>query len=201
MDTIYSLFQKVVKEHENAPAIIENDRTMTFGELSNMVDMITCSFPQEVHSIGIVMRHRTEMIASILAVLKCGGRYVPAEPDFPTGRIHDMMTEAQVDFVLTEHAFAPKLSSFPIRYTDCEICGVETPSWKRNAIEDRNAPPMCCIRQVPPGGPKVSVSPTAMFAIMSVPLPTSSIPAPVMSCCNIPSVLLTSLWRKCSPVC
>ena len=23
MDTIYSLFQKVVKEHENAPAIIE----------------------------------------------------------------------------------------------------------------------------------------------------------------------------------
>ena len=40
MDTIYSLFQKVVKEHENAPAIIENDRTMTFGELSNMVDMI-----------------------------------------------------------------------------------------------------------------------------------------------------------------
>ena len=34
MDTIYSLFQKVVKEHENAPAIIENDRTMTFGELS-----------------------------------------------------------------------------------------------------------------------------------------------------------------------
>ena len=66
MDTIYSLFQKVVKEHENAPAIIENDRAMTFGELSNMVDMITCSFPQEVHSIGIVMRHRTEMIASIL---------------------------------------------------------------------------------------------------------------------------------------
>ena len=107
MDTIYSLFQKVVKEHENAPAIIENDRTMTFGELSNMVDMITCSFPQEVHSIGIVMRHRTEMIASILAVLKCGGRYVPAEPDFPTGRIHDMMTEAQVDFVLTNTPLRP----------------------------------------------------------------------------------------------
>ena len=125
----------------------------------------------------------------------------PSRAGFPTGRIHDMMTEAQVDFVLTEHAFAPKLSSFPIRYTDCEICGVETPPGSATPSKTRNAPPMCCIRQVPPGGPKVSVSPTAMFAIMSVPLPTSSIPAPVMSCCNIPSVLLTSLWRKCSPVC
>ena len=41
MDTIYSLFQKVVKEHENAPAIIENDvyRFNGFGrsiEIENM---------------------------------------------------------------------------------------------------------------------------------------------------------------------
>ncbi len=136
MDTIYALFQTAVESYKNEPAIIENTRTMTFGELSNMVDMIACSFPKEIYSIGIIMRHRAEMIASILAVLKCGGRYVPAEPDFPTGRIHDMMSEAQVDFVLTEHAFANKLDGFPIRYTDCEICGVETPSWKRNAVED-----------------------------------------------------------------
>ena len=47
MDTIYSLFQKVVKEHENAPLSLKTNRAMTFGELSNMVDMITCSFPQE----------------------------------------------------------------------------------------------------------------------------------------------------------
>lgn len=84
----------------------------------SLADMIACSFPKEIHSIGIVMRHRAKMIASILAVLKCGGRYVPAEPDFPTGRIHDMMKETQVDFILTEQAFAPKLEDFPIRYGD-----------------------------------------------------------------------------------
>lgn len=154
MDTIYSLFQEVVKEHGREPAVIENSRTMTFDELSNMVDMIACSFPAEIHSIGIVMRHRAEMIASILAILKCGARYVPAEPDFPTGRIHDMMEEAAVDFVLTEQPFTDKLDGFPIRYTDCEICGVETPSWKRNALSDPKRPAYVLYTSGTTGRPK-----------------------------------------------
>lgn len=33
MDTIYSLFQKIVKEHYDKTAVIENTRSMTFGEL------------------------------------------------------------------------------------------------------------------------------------------------------------------------
>ncbi len=48
MDTVYALFQTVVEAHKSEPAIIENNRTMTFGELSNMVDMIACSFPREI---------------------------------------------------------------------------------------------------------------------------------------------------------
>lgn len=87
MNTVYLLFQNMVKENRNKAAIIENSRTMTFGELSDLVDLIAGSFPEKITSVGIVMSHRAEMIAAILAVLKCGARYVPAEPSFPTGRI------------------------------------------------------------------------------------------------------------------
>ena len=125
-ETIYSLFEKTVKENENSPAITENNRTMTFGELSALTDMIAGTFPEKLTSVGIVMNHRAEMIAAILAVLKCGARYVPAEPSFPTGRIRYMMSEAAVDFILTERECADKLAGFDLRMTDCEICGLET---------------------------------------------------------------------------
>lgn len=36
MDTIYALFQNIVKENYDKTAIIENTRSMTFGELSDM---------------------------------------------------------------------------------------------------------------------------------------------------------------------
>ena len=121
-NTIYGLFQKIVREHKTAPAIIENNRTMTFGELSDMTDMIADSFPDNARAVGIVMRHRAEMIASILAALKTGALYVPAEPDFPSGRIRYMMEESGVDFVLTEMQCAQKLENFKRIYSDCSIC-------------------------------------------------------------------------------
>ena len=82
-DTVYGLFKSVVERQSDAPAIIEDGRTMSFAELSAMTDMIADSFPDGTRSVGIVMRHRAELVASILAVLKTGARYVPAEPTFP----------------------------------------------------------------------------------------------------------------------
>lgn len=139
-DTIYSMFEHTVNAHSREPAIIENNRTLTFAELSGLVDMIAGGFPRKVKSIGIVMSHRAEMIASMLAAVKCGAMYVPAEPAFPKGRIRYMMTEAQVDFVLTEKEYANKLDGLPIRLTDCEICGLETPASERNESQDPEAP-------------------------------------------------------------
>lgn len=153
-DTIDSLFEHIVREHRDETAIIENERTLTFGELSHLVDRIAGSFPKEVRSIGIVMNHRAEMIASMLAALKRGARYVPAEPGFPAGRIRYMMEEAGVDFILTEREHADKLKGFPVRLTDCEICGLETPASERAEAMDPDAPAYVLYTSGTTGRPK-----------------------------------------------
>ncbi len=121
-NTVYGLFEEIVTKQPEAAAIIENKRMMTFKELSKMVDMIADSFPDDTKAVGIVMRHKAEMIASILAVLKTGAMYIPAEPTFPAGRIHYMMDEANVDFVLTEMQFSSRLEDYEQIYSDCSIC-------------------------------------------------------------------------------
>lgn len=65
-ETLYSLFEKAAEKYRTEIAIIENNRTLTFGELFDLVDMIAESFPQRVSSIGIVMNHRAKMRMSIL---------------------------------------------------------------------------------------------------------------------------------------
>lgn len=153
-ETLYSLFEKAAEKYRTEIAIIENNRTLTFGELFGLVDMIAESFPQKVSSIGIVMNHRAEMIAAILAALKCGAMYVPAEPGFPSARIRYMMDEANVDFILTESVYAEKLSGFSVRLTDCEICGIQTPASERKHIPNPDQPAYVLYTSGTTGRPK-----------------------------------------------
>lgn len=153
-DTVYALFKRTADCRKNETAIIENNRTISFGALSNLVNRIADSFPAEITSVGIVMRHRAEMIAAILAVLKCGARYIPAEPSFPTGRIRYMMKESEVDFILTDTDSANKLDGFPLRLIDCEICGAETPVMARSIVQTPERPAYVLYTSGTTGRPK-----------------------------------------------
>lgn len=102
--TIYSKFKGVVKKHPEAPAVIEDDRTLTYDELDRMVDSIMAKFyDTQPDFIGIVMHHGAEQIAAMLAVLKSGAGYVPAEPTLPQERIDYMMNTADVKMIITDN--------------------------------------------------------------------------------------------------
>lgn len=153
-DTIYTMFMEAAAKHSREPAIIENNRTLSFAQLSGLVDVIAGSFPAGVHGIGIVMSHRAELVASMLAAVKCGAVYVPAEPSFPTGRLRTMMREAQVDFILTEKEYADKLSGLPLRLADCEICGVGGGAAQGTAAQDPERPAYLLYTSGTTGRPK-----------------------------------------------
>ena len=84
MQSIYSEFKKIVSSSPDGIAVKDDLRTLTFSELEALADTIAAGFPvRNPAYVGIVMDHGVEMIASILAVLKTGAAYVPAEPSFP----------------------------------------------------------------------------------------------------------------------
>ena len=84
MQSIYSEFRKKVVATPDALAVQDCSRALTYAQLDALVDTIATGFPTRNPAfVGIVMDHSVEMIASILAVLKTGAAYVPAEPSFP----------------------------------------------------------------------------------------------------------------------
>lgn len=92
-----------MKSQPDAVAVTEDGRSTTYRELDRMADAIMAKFQTEHYAaVGIVMSHSTEMIAAMLAVLKSGAAYVPAEPSLPQERIDYIMRTAGVDFIITD---------------------------------------------------------------------------------------------------
>ncbi|WP_297055115.1 amino acid adenylation domain-containing protein [uncultured Dubosiella sp.] len=125
-NTLYGLLKETAQQFPQAPALIEGNQTLTFSQLLDLVDQKAACFPPHIKSIGIIMDHGIEMIVSMFAVLKCGARYIPAEPTFPIKRIRFMMKEADVDFILTNPACASMLDGFMIRTADTSCTEVDT---------------------------------------------------------------------------
>lgn len=104
LQTIYSKFKAVATKQPTAQAIIEDDRILTYAELDLMIDSIMAKFyDQRPKYVGIIMHHGAEQIAAMLAVLKSGAAYVPAEPTLPQERINYMMQTANVELIINDN--------------------------------------------------------------------------------------------------
>ncbi len=116
--TIYSRFKDMVMKYPESPAIVEDHRTISYSQLDAMVNSILSKFYDNKPSfVGIVMHHGAEQIAAMLAVLKSGAAYVPAEPFLPKDRIDYMMKTAGVKLVITDE-YCENLESATATYQD-----------------------------------------------------------------------------------
>lgn len=104
--TIYSRFKEMAERYPDQPAIITDMEKISYRELDTLVDSILSRFYDSVYKfIGIVTAHGIHQIAAMLAVLKSGAAYVPAEPSLPGKRIDYMMTSLGVELIITDDFF------------------------------------------------------------------------------------------------
>lgn len=114
-NTIYSRFHQWAVLRPGAVAVAEDGRCATYRQLDDMTDAIMSKFyHEECKAVGIVMSHSIEMIAAMLAVLKSGAAYIPAEPSLPQERIDYMMHTAGADFIITDEYCRNLQEAFPL---------------------------------------------------------------------------------------
>ena len=104
--SIPEMFYKWVVETPCAIALEIEDRLYTFSHLYQLISLITPSLlessQQHKGVIGICMRQSLSLIVGIFAALFAGFGYVYLDPDFPVGRLHYMIQDANISAVLID---------------------------------------------------------------------------------------------------
>ncbi|MET0187622.1 MAG: amino acid adenylation domain-containing protein, partial [Pseudonocardia sediminis] len=102
----HELFEQRVAAHPDAVAVVHGDDAWTYRELNARANRIGRALlarglsPED--AVAVVTERNLDWTASVVAVLKAGGAYLPIEPHFPADRIATTLSQAGCRLVLTE---------------------------------------------------------------------------------------------------
>ena len=102
----HELFEERVAAHPDAPAAVHAGREWSYRELDARANRLGRALLarglQREDVVAVVTERNLDWMASVLAIFKAGGAYLPIEPHFPPDRIAKTLTRAECRLVLTE---------------------------------------------------------------------------------------------------
>ncbi len=114
--TVVDLFRSQVKDKPDAIAVEFENQKITYEELNEKSDRLASNLikkgVQKEELIAICLEKKIEMIVGILAVMKCGGAYVPIDPNYPKDRIDYILEDTTSKIILTTTDFNEMLEAY-----------------------------------------------------------------------------------------
>jgi amino acid adenylation domain-containing protein len=106
--TVDQLFEEQARATPDSTALAFQEQRLTYRELLGRVNQIAgCLISRGIKpgdKVGVCIERSPDLIASLLAILKCGAIYVPIDASYPLSRINFMCADADLALVLTNKA-------------------------------------------------------------------------------------------------
>lgn len=115
----HKMFEENAKKFPNLIAIETGINSITFGELNKLANRCANALIEKSVGrgdlVGISLSRNTDLIASILGVLKTGAGYVPLDPGFPQDRLDYMIESANPKILITENSLLSRFEKCPAK--------------------------------------------------------------------------------------
>ena len=114
-ETINSLIAESVAKYPNQTALKFNQQTLTYKQLDDRVNQLASFIvSKEIKAgeiVAISLERSTEMLISLLAILKTGAVYLPLDPEYPVDRIEFMLEDSAAKMLLVSEQYQHKFQS------------------------------------------------------------------------------------------
>jgi len=137
---LHQLFELQVEKTPNEIAVIFNDECLSYSELnkkSNQLANLLRQFGVDAEiPVAISIERSLDLIISVLGVLKAGGGYVPLDIDYPSERLHYILSDSHAPVLITSSKLAGNFT-----YYSGRIINIDR---DKDAIEQQSCDNLLC---------------------------------------------------------
>jgi amino acid adenylation domain-containing protein len=121
---IHEVFADQVRRSPDAPAVVHPSGTLTYAELNARANQLVRYLLEQGVAAGeyvpVVMPRSLQMLIVQLALLKCGGVYVPIDPELPAERRMFMIRDCAARRIVSDRPMPQDLQALQVQWIDCE---------------------------------------------------------------------------------
>ncbi|MCJ0869716.1 non-ribosomal peptide synthetase/MFS transporter [Streptomyces sp. AP-93] len=115
--TLTRALAEAVARTPEAPALVFEDRTLTYGDLDRRANAMA----RRLRALGVgaddrvavCLEQSPDLAVALVAVLKAGGGYLPLDPEQPPARLAHLVTDAGAKVLITDTALRPRFGDHP----------------------------------------------------------------------------------------
>ena len=102
---IPEIFENIVSKNPQKTILIAEDGELTYDELNKKANRIANSLIKRGVNIEdrimFMMRRNSDLIATVLGIVKAGAAFIPIDPKYPVNRINQILKDSDSKFVIT----------------------------------------------------------------------------------------------------
>lgn len=105
--SVLPAFEARAREHPDVVAVVDGERSMTYGELDEASAALASALVRGGHAggtVGVLLERSAEAATAVLGVLRAGACCVPLDPSYPAERLAFMMTDSGMSALVTDRA-------------------------------------------------------------------------------------------------
>ena len=113
--TVLDLFRRRVAEDSQHPAIVFDDRSLTYAEVDSLSDRLAAYIEKTVKPgsvVSIILGRSEYTMIAPLGVLKAGCSYQPLDPSYPKDRLQFMVKDAASAMLIADEGLAQLVEGF-----------------------------------------------------------------------------------------
>lgn len=103
---LHTLFETMARTFPDKTAVICGESRVTYGELDSRAQAIAIGLSDRVQQpgqvVGILMARSVNLVATIVGILKSGAAFLPLDPEWPTSRVRDILSDSDAVAVVTD---------------------------------------------------------------------------------------------------
>ncbi|MFE7524169.1 amino acid adenylation domain-containing protein [Kitasatospora sp. NPDC057542] len=116
--TVHHVVAAHARRDPDAPAVVDADRTLTYGELderaNHLAHLLVAAGVGAESRVGMLMGrsgHSPETVVALLAVLKAGGVYVPMHESYPDERVRRLLAGTDAVVLIADRSTADRAAT------------------------------------------------------------------------------------------